>query len=311
MTRIVFMGTPEFAVPSLDLLVENGYMPVAVATAPDRKRGRGRKVSSSAVKEAAAHHGITTVLQPETVTDPDFTRQIRNLSADIIVVVAFRILPPEVFREARLGSFNLHGSLLPMYRGAAPIHRAVLDGATETGVTTFFLEQSVDTGNIIMVRRMSIGPDETTGDVHDRMMLLGARVVLETVQKIESGNVTVSPQDDAMATPAPKVYSAEARVRWTRSAAEVHNHIRGMSPFPGAFSIHGSDRLKFYRSRIFSESPQRGTGPGQVLKCDDSLVIACGTGSVEITELQSEGKRRLESRAFLAGSSLELGEVLE
>lgn len=310
MTRIVFMGTPEFAVPSLDLLVENGYTPVAVVTAPDRRKGRGRKVSSSAVKEAAKRHGITPVLQPESLSNPEFADQIRNLEADILVVVAFRILPVSVFKEARLGSFNLHGSLLPRYRGAAPVHRAVLDGETETGVTTFFLQERVDTGNIILSRGISIGPDDTTGDVQHRMMRIGAEVVLETVRKIEDDSAQTHPQDESKATPARKVFSSEARVPWDKSAGIVHNHIRGMSPTPGAYSMHGSDRIKFYRSRIYSAVSDAGVLPGQILESSEKLVVACGAGSVEIVELQSEGRRRLVVRDFLAGHALHTGEVL-
>src|SRR5690606_10195771 len=195
-------------------LAGSGYRPVAVVTAPDRPRGRGQKLSPTPVKEAALRLGVETILQPESVKDPAFAAQLAALSPDLFVVVAFRILPPEVFRLPRLGAFNLHGSLLPRYRGAAPIHRAVMAGETETGVTTFFLKEQVDTGDMILQRRMPIGPDETTGEVHDRMMVLGAEAVLETVRLIEAGRAAPQRQDDTAATPAPKLFREDGRIPW-------------------------------------------------------------------------------------------------
>ncbi|MDX1548611.1 MAG: methionyl-tRNA formyltransferase, partial [Rhodothermales bacterium] len=247
--RLIFMGTPEFAVPSLERLVEAGYAPVAVVTGPDRRRGRGQKTTPTPVKEAAQRLGIETILQPERVKDPAFAEAVAALEPDVIVVVAFRILPPAVFTAARLGAFNLHGSLLPRYRGAAPIHRAVMAGETETGVTTFFLREQVDTGNVILREPMPIGPDETTGDVHDRMMHLGAEAVVETVRRIEAGTAEAHPQDDAAATPAPKVFPEEGEVDWARPAEAVHIHGRGVSPWPGAWSHHGETLLQLYRTR--------------------------------------------------------------
>ncbi len=308
MTRIIFMGTPDFAVASLDRLVASDYRPVAVVTAPDRQRGRGRKISPSSVKEAAVRYGIESILQPESVRDESFELDIKKLNADIIVVVAFKILPPAVFTASRLGTFNLHGSLLPAYRGAAPIHRAVMDGADETGVTTFFLQEKVDTGNIIMKRSMSIGMDETTGDVYARMMILGAEVVVETVKMIEGGSAIGKPQDETKATPAPKVFSTEARIPWNADAYHVHNHIRGLSPFPGAFTIHGENRLKMYRSAVCTGS--ESGNPGTVIRVDGVLIIACGNGAVEITELQAPGKRRMETQQFLSGYEIGVGDVI-
>ena len=312
MTRIVFMGTPEFAVPSLDLLVESGYRPVAVVTSPDRKKGRGRKVQTSAVKDAAIRHGIQTILQPERVKDDSFAAEIRKLDADILVVVAFRILPPAVFSASRLGAFNLHGSLLPAYRGAAPIHRAVMAGEKRTGVTTFFLQEKVDTGNVIYQESMEIGPDETTGDVHDRMMHLGAGAVLTTVKWIEAGEARAMQQDDALATSAPKVYPTEARIPWEKESHEVHNHIRGLSPVPGAYTMHGENRLKVYRSRIAThpEVASADAVPGCVSGLPDRLVVACGTGAVELLEIQAPGRRRMDARSFLAGYPMEQGGTL-
>ncbi|HET6568360.1 MAG TPA: methionyl-tRNA formyltransferase [Rhodothermales bacterium] len=304
--RLVFMGTPEFAVPSLRRLAENGYKPVAVVTGPDKPRGRGQKITPTPVKQAALELGIETILQPESVKDPEFARQIAALEPDVIVVVAFRILPPEVFTLAKQGTFNLHGSLLPRYRGAAPINRAVMEGETETGVTTFFLQQAVDTGNVILQREMSIGPDETAGGVHDRMMELGADAVLETVRHIDAGDVQPQPQNNALATPAPKLFKEDTRIDWGQPAERVHNHVRGLSPYPGAWTMHGGTVLKIYGTRVAD-----GTGePGEILEAGNRLVVACAVGSVEILELQQEGRRQMTASDFLRGYNLEKGEAL-
>lgn len=304
--RIIFMGTPDFAVPSLRTLAENGYRPVGVVTGPDRPKGRGQKMSVTPVKAAALELGIETVLQPESVKAPDFAEELRDLKPDVMVVVAFRILPPEVYTLASNGAFNLHGSLLPKYRGAAPINRAIMEGETETGVTTFFLEASVDTGNVILQRRMPIGPDETAGEVHDRMMELGAEAVLETVRRIESGEVRPLPQQNALATPAPKIFKEDARIPWGEPARRVHNFIRALSPYPGAWTMHGDTLLKIYRAR-----PAEGSGmPGEVLEAPGRLVVACGEGAVELIEVQQEGRRTLPSDAFLRGYGIRAGEVL-
>ncbi|NNE47487.1 MAG: methionyl-tRNA formyltransferase [Rhodothermales bacterium] len=300
------MGTPEFSVPSLERLVEEGYGPVAVATVPDVPGRRGSKLQTSAVKRAALRLGIDKVMQPESVKDPAFAADVVDLAADVIVVVAFKILPPAVYEAARLGAFNLHGSLLPRYRGAAPIHHAVLNGDRTTGVTTFFLKQKVDTGDVILRREMSIGPDETTGDVHDRMMTLGAEAVVDTVRLIELGDVPSLPQDDTLASPAPKVFRAHAEIDWNLPAAKVHNHIRGMSPVPGAFTHHGDVILKALRSRRRSESG----APGEVLGSEDEMIVACGDGAVEIMELQLEGRRKMSAREALRGYRLTRGELL-
>lgn len=304
--RLVFMGTPDFAVPSLQSLAANGYLPAAVVTGPDRPRGRGQKITPTPVKKAAADLGVETILQPESVKDPAFAHDVRELAPDLIVVVAFRILPKEVYGAARLGAFNLHGSLLPRYRGAAPINRAIMNGDSETGVTTFFLQEKVDTGSVILRKHMSIGPDETAGDVHDRMMDLGAEAVLETVRLIERGEAVALPQDDAQATPAPKIFRDDARIDWSRSAQEVHNHVRGLSPYPGAWTHHHETLLKVYRTRVVDES-----GPaGSILENDGRLVVGTGDGAVEILEIQQEGRHRMSGADFLRGYGLPAGDAL-
>ncbi len=300
------MGTPEFAAPSLERLCDHGYAPAAVVTGADKPQGRGRRTLPTPVKAAALARGIPALLQPLSLRDEAFVGALKALEPDLFVVVAFRILPPEVFTLPRLGAFNLHGSLLPRYRGAAPIHRAVMAGETETGVTTFFLREQVDTGNMILQKRMPIGPDETTGEVHDRMMQLGADAVLETVRLIERGQAHAAPQDDALATPAPKLFKEDGRIPWEQSAAAVHNHIRGLSPHPGAWTLHAGAPLKVFRS-----ARAEGAGrPGEVLAGGPRLVVACGAGAVEALEVQQEGRRRLPAEAFLRGYALPPGTLL-
>lgn len=300
------MGTPEFAVPSLTQLVEAGYPPIAVVTGPDRPRGRGQTVTPTPVKAAAQEAGIETILQPEDVTDPGFAEAVADLNPDLIAVVAYKILPPEVFTAATEGAFNLHGSLLPKYRGAAPINHAIMNGESETGVTTFFLEPSVDTGDIILQKHMSIGPNETAGEVHDRMKVIGGEAVVETVRRIEEGTVDPRPQNDSEATPAPKIHDDDCEIPWSGAGTTVHNHIRGLSPYPGAWTMHGDTRLKVYRTR-----PADGEGaPGEIIEATDRLRIACGEDAVEILTIQQPGKKRLDASDFLNGYSLTEGERL-
>jgi methionyl-tRNA formyltransferase len=300
------MGTPEFAVPSLTKLVEADYTPVAVATGPDRPRGRGQEMSPTPVKRAAQEAGIDRILQPEDVTDPAFADDVAALEPDVIAVVAYKILPPAVFTTASAGAFNLHGSLLPKYRGAAPINHAIMEGETETGVTTFFLEPSVDTGDIILQERLSIGPNETAGSVHDRMKELGGEAVVETVRQIEAGTVDPQPQDDRRATPAPKIHDDDCEIPWARPAAAVHNHVRGLSPYPGAWTMHEDTRLKIYETRRAD-----GAGaPGTVLEAGDRLRVACGDAAVEVRSVQQPGRRRLDAADFLNGYTIAEGDRL-
>ncbi|MEM8556604.1 MAG: methionyl-tRNA formyltransferase [Bacteroidota bacterium] len=298
---LLFMGTPDFAVPSLDALVAAGYRPTVV-TGPDKRRGRGQKLSPTAVKQAAERHGLD-VWQPASVKDPDFAAQVQALAPDIIVVVAFRILPPAVYEAARLGAFNLHASLLPAYRGAAPINRALMEGATETGVTTFFLQRRVDTGAILLQESVPVGPDTTAGELHDTLADLGAGVVVETVRLIEAGDVVGQAQDDALASPAPKLFKEDAEIDWAHSAEAVHNHVRGLSPYPAAWTTLDGATLKLYRTRR-----AEGSGaPGEVLRAEGRIVVACGTGALEVLELQRQGKRRMAAIDFLNGVDLDPG----
>jgi methionyl-tRNA formyltransferase len=307
--RILFMGTPLFAVPSLRALAAAGLTPMAVATAPDRKRGRGQKTSATAVKEAAMDLGIETILQPLDVKDPLFAEQVRALAPDVIVVVAFRILPEAVFETARLGAFNLHGSLLPAYRGAAPINRAIMAGDSQTGVTTFFLQKKVDTGNIIMKRSMSIGLNETAGEVHDRMMELGAGVVVETTQAVLDGSAQASAQDNSAVSPAPKIFRDDCAISWNSDASQIHNLIRGVSPVPGAFTSWSGKQFKIYKSRL-GDSTSPAASPGTILRTEPDLEVATGNGTLILEEVQIEGRQRVSARDFVNGHHPEPGSQL-
>lgn len=298
--RIIFMGTPDFAVPSLQLLVESGYNVVAVITATDKIGGRGRKqLLESAVKKYAVRQDIP-VLQPKNLKAPEFIEELRSYRADLQIVVAFRMLPVVVWDMPKLGTFNLHGSLLPRYRGAAPIHWAVINGDTETGVTTFFLQHEIDTGNILLQEKMPIGPDDTTGDVHDNMMELGAKVVLETVRLIEKGNYSPTPQDESQVSKAPKIYKETGKLDFSLSAANLHNYIRGLNPFPGAWMTYGELELKLLCSKITAAPFDLAPG---TFNTDDENRLFIGTADVplQILEVQLQGKRRMTAVDFVNG----------
>jgi methionyl-tRNA formyltransferase len=299
------MGTPEFAVPSLDILVAHVLPVIAVVTAPDKPRGRGQEVLPSPVKQRAVHHRIP-LLQPESLKDPTFAADLRRLAPDLIVVVAFRILPPEIFAIPPLGSFNLHASLLPRYRGAAPINWAIIRGETETGVTTFFLAEKVDTGAVIMQERTPIGVDEDAGSLHDRLAHMGADAVLRTVMLIETGTAPRMMQDGSLVCPAPKIFKEHCLIAWDKPAGEVRNHIRGLSPHPAAFARHGGKPLKIYRT-AFADAA-RPLPPGRILVDGGRLYVGAGDRPLEILELQQEGRRRMTAAEFLRGYHLASGE---
>lgn len=300
--RIVFMGTPEFAVPSLQILVENGYDVAGVVTATDKRGGRGKKqLLESAMKKYAVSQGIP-VLQPEKLKDPSFIENLRKLNANLFVVVAFRMLPEIVWSMPEYGTFNLHGSLLPKYRGAAPINWAVINGEQETGVTSFFIKQEIDTGDLILQEKMPIGENETAGEVHDRMMELGARVVLKTVQAIEKGDYTLKKQDDSLATKAPKIFHDTCEIDFNRPTQQVHDFIRGLSPYPAAWTTLDGKELKIFRTT--KEITAHEHPPGAFLADNkDWLKIATADGFVHVHELQLEGRRRMSTADFLNGYS--------
>ena len=298
------MGTPDFAVPSLDMLVENGYNIVGVITAPDKPAGRGRKLSESAVKKYAVSKGLH-LLQPTNLKSPGFIEELRALEADLQIVVAFRMLPEVVWNMPPLGTFNLHASLLPNYRGAAPINRAVMDGATQTGMTTFMLRHEIDTGNILFQETISIGPEETAGELHDRMMVQGAQLVLKTVQAIGSNNY---PLIEQVVTPdlqkAPKIHKEDCEIDWDRPLDEVYNHIRGLSPFPTAWTTLDGKVLKVFRAA--KEVANHGLAPG-TLQSDSRtyLKYAVPGGFIHLADIRLEGKKRLRVADFLRGYNIE------
>lgn len=300
--RIIFMGTPDFAVPSLKILIENGYNVVGVITATDKMGGRGKnKLIESAVKKYAVSKDIP-VLQPKNLKSPEFQAELKALNANLQIVVAFRMLPESVWNMPELGTFNLHGSLLPRYRGAAPINWAVINGDTETGVTTFFLKHEIDTGNIIFQERMPIYPDDTAGAVHDRMMELGAKTVLKTVQAIEQEAVEPKPQNDQLASHAPKIFRETCEINFQQPAEKVHDFIRGMSPYPAAWTILDGKQLKILRSTYTEDFHQLEPG---TFRSDDKnyIKIACTPGIIQIHELQLQGRKRMSTKDFLNGYS--------
>ncbi len=292
------MGTPEFAVPSLKLLFENNYEIVSVVTVPDSKKGRGLKISESPVKAFAVQNNLN-ILQPDDLKDIEFENQIRSLEPDLIIVVAFKILPKEIFNIPKYGSFNLHASLLPKYRGAAPINRAVINGESETGVTSFFLKEKVDTGNIIIQKRTEIMTDDNAGTLHDKLAFLGAEVVLETVRMIESGNISVTEQDNSLASPAPKIFKEDCRIDWGLKSLIIHNLIRGLSPHPGAYTYLENKSLKIYetcKTEILSQNHH-----GKLIIDNKKLFVTTEDFLLEIKELQPEGKKRMSAVDFING----------
>ena len=310
--KIVFFGTPDFAVESLSRLVDGGYNVAAVVTMPDKPAGRGRQLQESDVKRYAVEHGLP-VLQPVSLKDEAFIEQLRSFNAQLFIVIAFRMLPEAVWQMPPLGTFNLHASLLPRYRGAAPINWAVMNGDTETGVTTFFLKHEIDTGDVIQQRSCPIGRHDNVEDIHDRLMVMGADMVIETVDAIIAGTVKPIPQDQMLtagqqATPAPKIFKDTCRIDWTRPAEQVYNHIRGLSPYPAAWTVILNEAgnevttLKIYQTgepEPFGESecPE----PGAIRADRKTLRIACADGWLQIMQLQQSGKKRMDTDAFLRG----------
>jgi methionyl-tRNA formyltransferase len=306
--RIVFMGTPEFAVESLKILVENSFNVVGVVTVPDKPAGRGQKTKTSPVKDYAVKAGIK-VLQPEKLRAESFLSELKALEAHLQVIVAFRMLPEVVWNMPPMGSFNLHGSLLPQYRGAAPINWAVINGDKETGVTTFFLQHEIDTGNIIEQKRMPIEDNDTAGSVHDKMMVLGAELVLETVTKVCEGTVSTVAQNEFISSDtflnlAPKIFKEDCKIDWSQSIEKIHNKIRGLSPYPAAWTelVDESGKktgLKIYETEM---ETQINIEAGKVVTDGkSSITFGCYNGGLKIKTLQLAGKKRMSTKEFLNG----------
>ncbi|KXK06058.1 MAG: methionyl-tRNA formyltransferase [Ignavibacteriaceae bacterium] len=296
--NIVYMGTPEFAIPTLEAIYHSHHKISAVVTVPDRQRGRGQKLCTSPVKDFAIARGIT-VLQPERLKSNEFTNRITEISPDLIVVVAFRILPERIISIPRYGAINLHASLLPKYRGAAPINRAIMNGETETGVTTFFLDKNVDTGNIILQEKIQICDDDNATTLHDKLKLLGAEVVLRTLELIESGNYTLQKQRDVSATMAPKIFKEDCRIDWSQNAISIHNKIRGLSLYPAAWTTFNGKTIKIFSSKITAlPSPSES---GKIVINDKKLFVHTIDLLIEVTELQLEGKSKVTAHDFING----------
>ncbi|MEB2775496.1 methionyl-tRNA formyltransferase [Algoriphagus sp. D3-2-R+10] len=299
--RIVYMGTPEFAVPALELLVENGWNVVGVITAPDKPKGRGQKLIPSPVKEAALNLNLN-ILQPTNLKSPEFQDELRTLKADLQIVVAFRMLPESVWNMPPIGTFNLHASLLPNYRGAAPINWAIINGEKETGVTTFFLKHEIDTGSIIYQEKVAILDEDDLGTVYEKLMNVGAKLVLKTVENIAEDKVQALPQDESKAIHhAPKIFKETGEIDWNKSAESIHNLVRGLSPYPAAWTRFDEKICKIYKTKYYqSQNTNKAIGE---LQTDNKtfLKVQTGEGVLEIFELQLEGKKRMKVDDLLRG----------
>lgn len=298
------MGTPDFAVPTLEALARSAHEVVAVVTQPDSPRGRGQKLAPPKVKIAAEALGVQT-LQPPCLKSKHLAESLSAYDPDLFVVVAFSILPSTILEVPLLGSINLHPSLLPKYRGAAPINWAVIRGEEETGITTFLLSARVDAGDVLIQERTPIGPDETAGELYERLKHRGAEIVVATVDGLASGDLVASPQSNVEATPAPKLTKETGRIDWTAAAFKIRNLVRGTNPFPGAFTMWGDSALKVHRV-----SEVRGSGPaGEVVSADDrtGIVVAAGSGALRLDEVQPQGKRSMDGTAFIRGYRVDVG----
>ncbi|MCT4580546.1 MAG: methionyl-tRNA formyltransferase [Flavobacteriales bacterium] len=308
--KVVFMGTPDFAVASLDAIHKSGHEVVGVVTNIDKKSGRGQKVSVSAVKTYAVENDLK-LLQPEKFKNEDFLTELAALEADIFVVVAFRMLPEVVWAMPPKGTINLHGSILPNYRGAAPLNWAIINGDQETGVSTFFIEKEIDTGEVIDIAKLPIGENMTAGELHDQMMLLGAKTLIGTLDKIESGAANGIPQNQLIKgneKPAPKIFKETCQIDWNESAQKIHNKVRGLSPYPVAwsnFTMKGKTVVaKIYETRIAEDKLESG----EIITDNKTfLTVGCKEGSVSILSLQLPGKKRVDIKSFLNGFKLEEG----
>lgn len=312
--RIIYMGTPGFAVAPLKALLRSGYNVVGVITAPDRRAGRGKKISQSEVLSyMLQQEKHIPVLQPDNLKDPTFIEELRALKPDLQIVVAFRMLPELVWSTPSMGTFNLHASLLPQYRGAAPINHVLMNGETETGVTTFFIDEKIDTGKILLQKRTAIGDDETAGELHDRLMDLGALLVLETVHQLSGGKLEALSQEQYLDTTstlnlAPKIFKEDCRIDWKLPGEKLFNLIRGLSPYPGAYTILKREDGNDLQCKIFKASfkeVSHSDDPGTIFSDGKSeLKVSVKDGFIHVHSIQQEGKRRMEIKDFLAGFSL-------
>lgn len=305
------MGTPEFSVPGLDMLIKEGYQVVAVVTQPDKPKGRGKKLAAPPVKEYALKNGIA-VLQPAKVRTEEFDRQIRELAPDMIVTIAYgRILPKNILNIPLMGCINVHGSLLPKYRGAAPIQQAVINGEKMTGVTTMYMDVGMDTGDMLLKGEMEITEDMTAGELHDRMSLLGAEILRETVKGLETGSLQRSPQNESEATHAPMMKKETGEIDWKESAQKIHNLVRGTNPWPGAYTFYKGGRMRVWKTRVVDVCGIGEYKPGTIVAVEsDGIAVAAGQNFIEIKEIQFDSCRRMCIGEYMCGHVIEEGTVL-
>ena len=302
--RIIYMGTPEFAVPSLEILVENGFNVVAVITAPDKPKGRGQQLATSPVKDCAVKHNIP-ILQPTNLKAPEFIEELKSYKANLQIVVAFRMLPEVVWNMPEIGTFNLHASLLPQYRGAAPINWAIINGEKETGVSTFFLQHEIDTGKIIFQEKETIHEDDTVGDLYGRLMAKGAALVLKTVQAIANEDYPQVDQDEnQVLKAAPKIFRETCQINWDQPTHKVYDFVRGLSPYPAAWTTLNDKNLKIFKAAKGDKRPSGKASGAYVTDGKTYLHFVTADGHLNVTELQIEGKRRMGIEEFLRGNKL-------
>ena len=311
MIRIVYMGTPDFAVEPLEAIIKAGYEVAAVVTQPDKQKGRGKEVKMTPVKECALRHGIP-VFQPVKIKEPEAVAELEKYQADLFVVAAFgQLLSEEILNMPEYGCINIHASLLPAYRGAAPIQWAVLNGEKESGVTIMQMEKGLDTGDMLLKRSVELSPKETGDSLHDKLMRLGAELIVEALPKLEKGELVPEKQKDELSSYAKKLTKAMGQIDWSKDAVSLERWIRGLNSWPSAYTFFGGKTLKIWEAQVTEENGAQKAEPGQVVSVSrESFTVACGQGELQILSLQLEGKKRVSTREFLLGYQVEPGMIL-
>ena len=311
MIRIVYMGTPDFAVEPLEAIIKAGYEVTAVVTQPDKQKGRGKEVKMTPVKECALRHGIP-VFQPVKIKEPEAVAELEKYQADLFVVAAFgQLLSEEILNMPEYGCINIHASLLPAYRGAAPIQWAVLNGEKESGVTIMQMDKGLDTGDMLLKRSVELSPKETGDSLHDKLMHLGAELIVEALSKLEKGELVPEKQKDELSSYAKKLTKAMGQIDWSKDAVSLERWIRGLNSWPSAYTIFGGKTLKIWEAQVAEENGAQKAEPGQVVSVSrESFTVACGQGELQILSLQLEGKKRVSTREFLLGYQVEPGMIL-
>ena len=309
--KIVFMGTPDFAVGALENIIKAGHEVTCVVTQPDKPKGRSDKLVPCPVKECALAHGLN-VFQPEKIRKPEAVAELKKYPADIYVVAAFgQILTKEILEYPKYGCVNIHASILPKYRGAAPIQRAIIDGEKETGVTIMQMDEGIDTGDILMCRRTVIDDEETGGELFDRLAAIGAELIVEALPLIESGAIESVPQNEAESTHVPMLKKSDGRIDWSKSAVVIKNLVRGCAPWPGTFTFLEGKNLKIWRVDVADAADDKGSTAGEITVEDSRMFVKCGEGTLEIKELQLEGKKRMDAGSFLRGYAIKSDSCLK